>query len=124
MPGSSSRRLIGGPFPGAAQEVLFQLRNRSGEVAHQFDFGAAQELVGGVGEAGLGLLGFHRLDAGQRHALAQGALVQALEAQDQRGALAHQQQPAAQQVAHGTGLAVVEMAGGGRRSRRSSSARK
>jgi len=92
--------------------VSFQLRDRGGEVAHQFDLGAAQELVGGGGEAGLGFLDLHGFDAGQRHALAESAFVEALEAQDQHGALAHQQQPAAQEIAHGAGLAIMDMTGG------------
>ena len=54
----------------------------------------------------------HRLDARQRHALAQGALVEALEAENQRGALVHQQQTATQQITHGSDLTVAEMTGG------------
>ena len=110
--GQFLQALVGGPFPDDAQDVLLQLHDRVGEVSHQGDLLPAQELVGGVGEAGLGFLGLHSFDAGQRHTLAEGALVQALEAQDQCGALADQKQPAAQQIAHGAGLAVVEMAGG------------
>ena len=97
--GQFLQALVGGPFPDDAQDVLLQLHDRVGEVAHQDNLLAAQELVGGFGEAGLGFLGLHGFDAGQRHTLAEGALVQALEAQDQRRPLAHQQQAAAQEVA-------------------------
>ena len=40
------------------------------------------------------------------------ALTRALETQDQHDALAHQQQPAAQEIAYGTGLAIRDMTGG------------
>ena len=104
--------LIGAPLPGDVQHVGFDLMDGLGQMAHEFDLGAAQELIRRIGEQRAGFFGLHGLDAGQGDPLAEGALVETFEAQDQTGALMHQQQAAAQQIAHGPRLAVVEMAGG------------
>ena len=93
--GQFLQALVTVPFSDHAQHMLFNLGDGLLELSHQFDLLAAQELVGWFGETGAGVLGAHGLDAGQWHALAQGAFVEALETQNQAGALAHQQQPAA-----------------------------
>jgi len=104
--------LVTGPLIDSLQDVLLQLGDRVGEVAHQFNLLSAAELIGGVAETGLGLLGLHGLDLVGGHAPAQRAFVQTLKAQDQGGALAYQQHPAPQQITHRPGLALVDMAGG------------
>jgi hypothetical protein len=104
--------LEGFPFFSRRENVLLDLGDGFLELAHQPDLLAAEELIVRRGEAGLGVLEGHGSDAGQRHALTERAFVGAFETQDQTGAQLHQEHAPAQEVAHGPGLPVVEVADG------------
>ena len=65
--------LEGFPFLGRGEDVFLDLVDGFLELAHEPDLFAAQELIGGRGEAALSFLDAQGLDAGQGNALAEGS---------------------------------------------------